>query len=121
MPYKNAETRRQYIRAYMRTPRGRELRNANVRRFRLRHPEMVIRIKLRQNFGLTIEQYADMLSEQDGVCAICHGINASGRRLAVDHDHVTGKIRGLLCSQCNTSLGHYEKIKDKAQSYLHKG
>lgn len=47
-----------------------------------------------------------MLEQQNGRCAICYGIaDPSGKRLCVDHDHETGKIRGLLCGPCNWAVG----------------
>ena len=54
--------------------------------------------------GVTSEEYAQRLAEQGEVCAICGG-NRSKNALAVDHDHATGKICGLLCLQCNAGLG----------------
>ena len=60
------------------------------------------------------------------VCYICgnpeKARNKSGeiKRLAIDHDHKTGKVRKLLCTRCNQGLGHYEKFKDKAEEYLNK-
>jgi hypothetical protein len=61
-------------------------------------------------FGITPEEYAAMVVAQDGRCAICREeetATARGRvrSLAVDHDHETGAVRGLLCSRCNTALG----------------
>ena len=75
--------------------------------------------KLLATFGITIEQYDEMLGQQGGVCAICGqpetALEAKSRtevrrvkRLAVDHDHETGKVRGLLCWMCNTRLGYFE-------------
>ena len=61
--------------------------------------------KLR-HYGMTLEQYDRMFEDQDGVCAICGGINKSGRRLYVDHNHKTGKIRALLCCLCNNLIGN---------------
>jgi hypothetical protein len=60
--------------------------------------------KYRRRYGITIEQYDDMYAAQAGKCLICdkHKI-----LLNVDHDHATGKVRGLLCSLCNTSLGGF--------------
>ncbi len=65
---------------------------------------------LNQGINLTWEGYLTMLQRQDNKCAICK-IPAKGlkKALAVDHDHATGKIRGLLCNSCNQMLG---KAKD---------
>ena len=61
------------------------------------------------NYGITLEQYAELHKKQNGLCKICNqrtqGRGAAKNNLAVDHDHETGKIRGLLCSHCNTGLG----------------
>lgn len=66
---------------------------------------------LRSAYGLSVEDYEALLAEQGGRCAICgrppRGVHRGGRPqvLAVDHDHVTGRVRGLLCSPCNSALG----------------
>jgi len=60
---------------------------------------------LKRTFGITVEQYDEMLRRQKGVCAICQKPCKSGRRLAVDHDHATGRVRALLCSNCNRGIG----------------
>lgn len=52
-------------------------------------------------YGLSREDFEQLLADQDHVCAIC----GSGHELHVDHCHVGGHVRGLLCSQCNTALG----------------
>lgn len=64
---------------------------------------------LRQ-YGITYEQYSVMLALQGGLCAICHGdeiVKRGGKpvRLSIDHNHHTGKVRGLLCTCCNSMLG----------------
>jgi hypothetical protein len=57
---------------------------------------------------LTPAEYAEQLVRQGGVCAICKADPATlSRMLAVDHDHVTGAFRGLLCINCNTGLGKF--------------
>ena len=57
--------------------------------------------------GITREQYNEMYTKQEGKCAICgKHQNDSVRILAIDHDHITGKFRGLLCGKCNLLLGH---------------
>lgn len=69
-------------------------------------------------FGITIEQYELLLDIQGNVCAICGDKCLSGRRLAVDHCHETGRVRGLLCRRCNQRLGAYETFRQGAEAYL---
>ena len=74
-------------------------------------------------FGLTKEQYEAMLEAQGGTCAICDMECVSGRHLAIDHDHETGEIRKLLCTNCNTAIGKLGDSSDLAQravEYLRK-
>lgn len=59
--------------------------------------------RLRSVFGLSVDQYDEILERQNGTCAICHQVPRS-KRLAVDHDHKTGRVRGLLCTRCNHKL-----------------
>ena len=62
---------------------------------------------LKQNYGLTIEQYDEMVSRQNGLCLICRKppSGGRGRRLYVDHCHETKIVRGLLCNRCNSAIG----------------
>lgn len=69
---------------------------------------------LKRRFGISLHEYGQMLVAQNGKCAICSSTDAGTRdgmpkALAVDHDHRTGKIRGLLCESCNQGIG---KLKD---------
>lgn len=69
-------------------------------------------------FGLSLEDYNQMINNQQGKCAIC-GI--SDTQLCVDHDHSTGKVRGLLCHNCNHGIGKFQddiKLLNKAINYL---
>ena len=81
---------------------------------------------LKTRYGITTDEYDNIVSLQNGVCAICKENTAGGRgrnsRLAVDHDHVTGKIRGLLCSMCNQGIGMFKdnpELLQKAFDYLY--
>lgn len=67
---------------------------------------------LMRTFGITIEQYDAMLAEQGGGCAICGRRPSETISLHVDHDHETGRIRGLLCFRCNNSLGDLDDSQD---------
>lgn len=60
---------------------------------------------LKRLYGITIEQYEEMLEAQGHVCAICKNPEVFDRLLSVDHCHTTGKIRGLLCCRCNSGIG----------------
>ena len=58
-----------------------------------------------RRYGLSAADYAKLLARQNGACGIC---KRSGRALCIDHCHLTGKVRGLLCHKCNRGLGHYD-------------
>jgi hypothetical protein len=73
------------------------------RKWASEHPESVKKYTLKYFHNITSEQYWEMFLSQGGVCKICG--RPSVKTLHVDHDHRTGEIRGLLCSQCNSLLG----------------
>jgi len=76
--------------------------------------------KRKGRYGITDEQYAEMLVRQEGRCAICR-TPPRDRALDVDHDHETGEIRGLLCRNCNKGLGEFRddaKLIQRAIDYL---
>ncbi len=77
-----------------------------------------VRIWRRLNkYGITEEEYNTLLEKQNYQCAVCHEIPEEW--LCVDHDHITGKIRGLLCKSCNLLVGEYEKMDINAiRQYL---
>ncbi len=75
---------------------------------------------LKFRYGITSEEYRNVLQKQDSKCAICGAVPGK-RSLHVDHDHETGKIRGLLCHKCNVGLGHFSddpNLLIKASKYL---
>ena len=83
---------------------------------------------IKRRYGITWEDYERMLANQDGKCAICNHENANNKRtygrLFIDHDHETGKVRGLLCSRCNHALGQFDDDIERLRSaieYLTKG
>ena len=91
---------------------------------RLRCRSSARKLTLRTKFSLSISDYNELLQKQGGVCAIClmrSTSNSYHKNLAVDHDHKTGRIRGLLCMRCNTALGAFNDdrhILQRAIVYL---
>lgn len=83
------------------------------------HRDRVWGYKLRREYGITPDDYDRMFAEQNGLCAICEeGIDTG--RLCVDHSHITGKVRGLLCRNCNLKLQIFEdnKFMERAKKYI---
>ena len=80
--------------------------------------------KLMAQYGLTIEDYETLLHKQKGVCAICKKEESAKsnkgyiKSLAVDHCHSTGKVRGLLCQDCNLGIGKLKDNVDLVESAL---
>jgi hypothetical protein len=64
-------------------------------------------MNLRHLYGVTSVQYAEMRAAYGDMCAICRRTCDTGDRLGVDHDHRTGRVRGLLCRRCNSALGFF--------------
>ena len=92
----------------------RDGRQAYQNAYRAKTPNQQKARALRDSFGLSLDEYKKMLKAQNGKCGICnqsetHKRNGKLKALAVDHDHKSGAIRGLLCSDCNTGIG---KLKD---------
>lgn len=91
--------------------------------WRLNNPEKMALTKrksmLKHKYGITLEEYQNLLTEQENKCAICK----REIQLCVDHDHVTGKTRGLLCHACNRAIGllkENEEILINAINYVNK-
>lgn len=121
---KNPEIMRKRVNAYYHSnPEYKEKTLGYSRNWVVKNPEQ--RKKFTRNsriraYGITPERYKEMLNEQGNRCAICSKENK--RAMAIDHDHKTGKVRGLLCDPCNLSLGHIEKdgFLEKATKYIAK-
>ena len=73
--------------------------------------------RLKRNFGITLEEYNKIFDAQGGKCAVCKEYQ-QGKMLAVDHNHITGKNRGLLCQLCNTALGSLKDSQEIIKSLL---
>lgn len=82
-------------------------------------PKVVRKYHLKTNYNITVEEYNNMFDFQEGKCAICK--LPQSKSLHVDHNHATGKIRGLLCQKCNHGIGQFNDNPDllsQARIYL---
>ena len=103
-----------------------EEKAAYMRKWHAANPEKAREASLKQLYGATIEWFEKQSAKQEGKCAICNQpetmkIRGKTVRLAVDHDHNSGKIRGLLCTACNRAIGllkHDEDLLQAAIRYL---
>lgn len=81
------------------------------RRWRASHPDGTYKRHVRY-YGITPRDYKQLVLDQDGACFLC-GEPPDERGLMVDHDHETGVVRGLLCNECNTGLGLYQRFLER--------
>ncbi len=118
--YRNSPKRRQQVAEQNKrwATENPEKRRASVRKWQAKNARAAWALQLSQ-YGITPEQYDSMLAAQGGHCAICPRTqqeNVKRRRLAVDHDHVTGRVRGLLCYRCNVAIGHLDDEPARARA-----
>jgi hypothetical protein len=95
---------------YKKTPEGRAAENA----YRRRSYAKVSDKKRSERYGLEPGAFERMLDDQHGKCLICSTYH--GRLLHVDHDHTTGRVRGLLCGSCNRAIGLLKDDKTRLLS-----
>ena len=99
--------------------------NEKIKQYRLENKDRKKENTLKRKYGLTLEDYIKMLQEQNGSCAICF-VKAEEQKnkvLVVDHNHLTGEVRSLLCSQCNVAIGLLKENQEvilRAAEYLKK-
>lgn len=89
------------------------------RRYYVNFSDKKANSRLLREYGITLDQYNQMFEEQEGKCAIC-GKHQSELKfaLAVDHNHDTGEVRGLLCRKCNTGIGLFDDNKSLIHNAL---
>lgn len=102
--------------------RSKDATKSKVKQYYKDNTDMWSESSLKRLYGITLQDYNSLLLEQNNCCAICdkHKDEHNGK-LHVDHCHTTGRIRGILCHNCNTGLGHFkesEAIMIKAMRYL---
>lgn len=133
----NKEAKREYDKKYLAVPENKVRRNETRlvwyeknleslkdyhKKWRDTHKESVRGYSVKGKYGITLEESKELLIRQDHKCALC-GIDEAERNIPfyIDHDHKTGKVRGLLCAKCNTGLGQFNDdvgLLSKAITYL---
>jgi len=94
------------IKGYNQRARARQV--VWARADRKKNPAKYEAYKYKARYGITRADYLVLLDAQHGGCVVCGRIPKNGQRLVTDHDHGTGKIRGLLCHDCNLTEGKYK-------------
>lgn len=94
-------------------------REARVESMKASYEKIKLKSHYKNTYGITLEDYNSMMVEQGCKCAICNvHQDEVNKRFSVDHNHSTGEVRGLLCHNCNTSLGHFKDNVDILESAL---
>ncbi len=102
---------------------------ANNESYRKKHnsrkrPEYTRKKRIKKKYGLTLEQVAQLVKEQNNLCAICLKPETAKTRsgkpkpLSIDHNHLTGKVRALLCHRCNAAIGLMDEDILKIESSI---
>ena len=80
-------------------------KSRTIKRYK-KDPDLVNDARAAKLYGLSLEEVVQMRKDSNGICAICNreGLHHH-KRLVIDHDHETGKVRGLICSRCNSAIG----------------
>jgi len=100
--------------------KNKEHRSKKGKEWYLKNKNRVRNTQLKRYFGITLKKYDELLNKQNNGCAICDGPPGK-RSFSVDHDHITGKVRGLLCRGCNVGIGNLKddpKLLEKAITYI---
>lgn len=124
--YRNKEHRAPYVKKWH--AENQDSVRANRKKYEANMtPEQIARRKdylywrhIKRNYGLTPESFQEKLDKQGGVCALCRKLGRIGRngKFYVDHCHDTGRVRGLVCRPCNTSLGILGDTPEKMERVM---
>jgi len=91
-----------------------DARKAYQKNYRKLNPIAYKNVELKRDYGITIDDYDNMVKKQQNRCAICNSHQSELKQtLHVDHCHSTGKVRGLLCKKCNSAIGLFEDSQDR--------
>lgn len=96
-------------------------RSSYNRQYRKKNAQYLRKKVVSKRYGISIEDYDLLVLKQGGSCKIC-GVVGDPYKLFVDHDHKTGRVRGLLCGKCNFGIGQFNddpQLLSRAAEYLH--
>ena len=113
------EKSKQYMKQYYKAHREKAIQYRKI--YAETHKEERRQRDKLKKYGITIQDELDMLKAQDGRCAICGKLLTNLTEACIDHDHKTGKVRGILCGHCNRGLGYFKDNSEaliKAAVYL---
>ncbi|MBA7567374.1 hypothetical protein ES708_09085 [subsurface metagenome] len=121
--YKTQKEKREYAKRWAKdNPEKVSKRN---KKYRENYPEKIKEMQkksdLKRHYGLSYKDWLRIWEDQDGKCAICRRNFSKPSDAFVDHNHETGKVRGLLCRKCNFGIGFFDdnlKLTIKATQYL---
>jgi len=114
MPYADSVAKREYMRAYHRKWRAENPdkdKAKQLRHYAARRPD------LKRRYGISKLEMDAMVIAQDGKCAVCE---QPLKRVYVDHDHCTGKVRGIVCCRCNIRLSAVDDSEWLAKAHAYK-
>lgn len=114
---------RPYNRIYARTYYNKHKEEISkwAKEYGLKNRHRIYAYRIKKSYGITIDEYNEMLKNQDGKCAICKCVPE--KKLHVDHDHKNNTVRGLLCSRCNRGVGIFfddPNLFKKCAEYIEK-
>lgn len=129
MPHKDPDVKKEYFKNYYKKNKEKlskyrsDYREKNQEKeklwqcsYREKSVEKRRNYAIKKRYGLSPEDFSRILEDQDYQCKCCGKV--FNKIPHIDHCHTTGRVRGLLCSSCNTSLGKYEKYKEMYERYL---
>jgi hypothetical protein len=127
MPYKSSQARNEQRKRYYlknkeyllkQNKEWREKSKVHLKGYTQRTFKSKKNSSLKRKYGIGIDQYNILLEIQNNTCYICGKSEVLNKSLAVDHNHETGKVRGLLCYRCNTALGFVEEKVEILQNMI---
>jgi hypothetical protein len=109
------EKRKKTLEKYNNTPE----RKAAMAEYYRNNKDKAVNRQMMANYGITLSEYNELLDKQKGLCYICESHHTSQtRRLHIDHCHNSGKIRSLLCVNCNTALGLLKEDSNRVKKMI---